>query len=172
MRNFTRIVGRAMPLLLGLATLSLVGAGSINPIPMFEDQPQPEAPKGTVTGIVTFEGNPAAGVTVKVTAPRTGQGGEGKFESTDPFGPDPLPMGPSKARDRTVASTRTNAEGRFTVEVPPGNYNLVAMKLGAKGEAKVEVVAGSTKEQNIEMKKVERSGGGGGGKGGGVGGGK
>lgn len=171
MRNFTKIVRRTLPLILAVAAIGMVGAGSVKPVGMFEDQPQPEAPKGTVSGIVTLpDGNPAAAVTVKITAPRTGSGGEGKFESTDPFTPDPLPMVPSKAADRTVASVRTNADGRYTVDVPPGSYKVVAQKLGAKGEAKVEVVAGKVVEQNVKMEKVESSGGGGGGKGGASGG--
>ena len=158
MRNFTMLVAKLLPILLAVVALGMVGAGSINPSPMFEGEPG--ALKGTITGLITLpNGNPAADVSVKIMAPRTGGGSEGTFESSVSSGSGPMPMGPSKS-DQVIARAKSDARGRYTVDVPAGIYKVVAMNPGNKAEANVEVVTDQKVEVNLKMERVEKPNGG------------
>jgi len=130
MRNFTKPSPTVLLILLGVAALGIVVACGIKPA--VEEKP----PNGTISGLILLpNGNPAPGVTVKVVAPLAGGG-------------------PGNPRDRTINSTRTDAQGRYTIDVRPGFFKVVAKKLGAQGQADVEVIAGTKIEVDVMMEKV------------------
>ncbi len=114
------------------------------------------AAKGKVTGVIHNEdGTPAANVTVRlVVAPskadKKAEKGAGKAQAAD----DEKPAG-KKERPKPVATTKTDAAGKFELEAPAGKYTVMA-NLRGQGSARetVELKAGETKDVGtLSLKK-------------------
>ena len=110
--------------------------------------------KGTIAGTVTGEdGKAVSGIEVRVMKPMMGKGpGKAKEQAAGDEKP---------ARPEPVATATTDADGKFSVEVPAGSYAVVA---GKKGEGmarqgKVEVKDGETTTIELTLKKGKGPGG-------------
>lgn len=106
--------------------------------------------KGTIAGTVTGEdGTPASGIEVRVMPPRMGKGGAAAKAKEQAAGDE------KPARPEPVATATTDSDGKYTVEVPAGTYDVVAGKkgVGMGREAKVEVKDGETKTVDLTLKK-------------------
>lgn len=141
------------------------------------DAPPAEG-KGGVSGkVLDKDGNPAAGVNVRLFHPfARGErpGGAGKPDakpepkSQTPLAADdaaaPKPQQPAKGekgprgeRPQPVASAVTNADGAFTLaDVPAGKYVLLA-NIRGQGNARqpVEIKAGETATVELKLKPRE-----------------
>lgn len=133
---------------------------------------EPAKAMGTITGKVTGEdGAAVADLPIQIRVPRpAGQGGGGapKAKKTaEPTDPPPAPPGGGK-RPAPVAETKTDKDGVYTVQVPPGEYVVTAgdRKSGVGGREKVTVEDGKTVTINVTVKKLPAGGGGGGRRGG------
>jgi Carboxypeptidase regulatory-like domain len=99
-------------------------------------------PVGTITGtVLKDDGTPAAKVEVRVTAAPAG----GKKAKAAVQGKKNAP----------VATATTKDDGTFSVDVPPGSYNLtVGKKTDALvGKGKAVVVEGQTVDVKITLAK-------------------
>jgi hypothetical protein len=104
------------------------------------------AANGTISGKVTdADGNGVAGATVRVMAKMAAhEGGKKKLEE-----PAKPPRGDKPA---AVAEATTGADGTYRVDVPPGEYTVMAMaKEKGRGRAQATVTEGKTTE-NVDIK--------------------
>lgn len=100
-------------------------------------------PTGTITGkVVKEDGTPNANVTVNILPAAAG----GKKPKVAVQG----------KRAQPVASTTTDTDGKFSVAVPAGTYQVVVGKRTDEtmGRAPVTVTEGQTTDVTVTMKKV------------------
>lgn len=133
---------------LGISTLGFAIGIAPASIPKIQN---PAPVKGAVEGTVLDpNGNPAASIVVKFTVKKGAQVGNGNL-SICPGNQTPLPMGPRS--DRTVGTTRTDANGRYTYAIDPGNYKLIVARKEETGEAYVFVESNKVLTMNNQMRK-------------------
>ncbi len=120
------------------------------------------AAKGKVTGIIHNEdGTPAANVTVRLVVAASKADKKAEKEAATPHAADDAkpadgekPAG-KKQRPKPVATTKTDADGKFELEAPAGKYTVMA-NLRGKGSARetIELKAGETKDVGtLSLKK-------------------
>ena len=118
--------------------------------------------KVKVSGVVLKEdGSPAADARVRVVpaTPMKKDKGEGAAEKPAPQQADgEKPKGPKVP---PVAETTTDAQGKFTVELPPGKYRVNANLKGSGNASKtITVEAGKTPESvELKLKPQAKKGG-------------
>ncbi len=133
--------------------------------------------KATISGTVTGEhGNPAADIEVRVMPPRPKKGegpkegrGEGHgdrppkpekqaADGDKPAGDRPRgegPQGDRPPRPEPIAKAMTDAEGKYSIEVPAGKFEVVAGKRGmGMAHESVTVADGETKTIDLKLKKM------------------
>ncbi len=136
-----------------------------------EEKDKPQG-KATISGTVTGEdGTPAADIEVRVMPPRPKKGpGPGdrppkpeKQAAKDgetPAGDRPHrdhPKGDRPPRPEPVAKAMTDADGKYSVEVPAGKFEVVAGKRGmGMAHESVTVADGETKTVDLKLKKMPR----------------
>jgi 5-hydroxyisourate hydrolase-like protein (transthyretin family) len=104
---------------------------------------KPAGEKVKVSGVVLLEdGKPAANVSVRLMPPM-----EKKKAAEQQAG-----AGEKPARPKPIAETKTDAEGKFSLEAPAGKYRLMANLRGiGSAQQPVELTAGKNVE-NVELK--------------------
>ena len=120
------------------------------------------AGKATVSGTVKAEdGSPVADIEVRVMPPRPKRGEPG-FEQRpekpkqEQAGEKPAP-GEGPPRPEPIAKATTDADGKFTLEVPAGKYDIVAGKRNmGMARQTVELKDGETKTVDLTLKKGPR----------------
>jgi hypothetical protein len=124
------------------------------------------AAKGKVTGIIQNEdGTPAANVTVRLVAAvskedkkaeKQAEKGGAKTQAADAEKPAEGEKPAVKERPKAVATTKTDAAGKFELEAPAGKYTIMA-NLRGQGSARetVELKGGDTKDVGtLKLKKM------------------
>jgi hypothetical protein len=115
--------------------------------------------KVKISGVVLLEdGKPAANASVRLMPPMAKKS-EGSAEkpaaqaADDEKKPgDAKPSEEKPARPKPVAETKTDSEGKFTLEAPAGKYRLMANLRGTGSASQnVELTAGKNVE-NVELK--------------------
>jgi hypothetical protein len=124
-----------------------------------------KAENATITGTVTGEdGKPAADIEVRVMPPRPKHADgerpprhEPKPQAAeDGEKPGDVPP-PRPPRPEPIAKTTTDADGKYSIEVPAGDYLIAAGKrdVGA-ARREVTVSAGESKSVDLQLKKMPR----------------
>jgi len=104
---------------------------------------KPAGEKVKVSGVVLLEdGKPAANARVALMPPME------KKKATEQQAGE----GEKPARPKPIAETKTDAEGKFSLEAPAGKYRLMANLRGTGSASQnVELTAGKNME-NVELK--------------------
>lgn len=111
---------------------------------------EPVKATGTIKGkVVKEDGTAAAEVEVRVMAAPAAREKKPKIQDAKP----------APARREAVATAKTDAEGKFSLSVPAGDYVIQAgARKGDMGRAKVTVADGQTVEVTVSLKAAGTAG--------------
>jgi hypothetical protein len=143
----SRLAKWSLPALVFAVVVALAGARA-----GAQEGAADKAKMAKVTGVIhDEEGKPVANVTVRVTVPQSRDKKEEEKKEAAPAKPQAADDGAATAqplqateepkkpeRPKPVAEGKTDAEGKFTIEAPPGKYTIVA---NLRGQGRVQKTA-------------------------------
>lgn len=145
--------------ILPASALSLMFTLGLNGVALAQDAAPAAEGKGTITGTVVAEdGSAVADLEVRVMPPPPPRDGEGpRRNRANEQAADDQKKGDHPDRPEPVATATTDADGKFSVEVPAGTYVVIAGKPGkGMGRQRVTVADGETKTVELKLKKGKR----------------